>query len=200
MIKKLITLAALSIGASTAMAQASNFTGLSGALSFNLVNASTKLKADGATVNFGESSSNVGGQIAFGQAINPTTILTVGASLGVGSIKAGSGGFDGEDFTIKAKNMFSLYLEPGFLVADTTLVYGKVAYSSLKGQMRVVGEASESETFSGFGFGGGIRTMLNNHSYIQVEVLQTSFGKEGGPSFNVTPSITMGSIGYGIKF
>ena len=200
MSKKLVAFAAASILASSAMAQTANFIGLSGAVNFNLVNASTKLRGDDATVSFGESSTNMSAQIAIGQAINPNTILTVGASYGFGSIKSGSGGFDGEDFTIKGKEIFSLYLEPGLLVSDITLAYGKVAYTTMKGELRIVGEGTGTDTFSGIGYGAGIRTMLNKTSYLQAEVMQTRFGKEGARTVNAQPSVTMGSIGYGFKF
>jgi opacity protein-like surface antigen len=194
--KKLVVIAAASIVASSAMAQVSNFTGLSGALNINLINASSKIQDDEDTLGLGESSTSVGGQIAVGQAISPSAVVSIGASLNAGTIKSGFI----NDSNIRAKNMYSFYIEPGMLVSNSTLAYGKLAYSSFKGTVRYSDGSTDSETFNGFGLGGGIRTMLNDRSYLQVEVMQTNFGKEGGPSFNVKPTVTMGSIGYGFKF
>jgi opacity protein-like surface antigen len=198
--KKIVIAAAITVLASSAMAQASNFTGWSAAGNLNMVSASTELSGGGASVNFGETSQNFSVGVAHGIQLDAKTILTVGGTYGIGSIKAGSGGFDNDDFTIKGKNMYSLYVEPGVLMSNTTLAYGKVAYSSMKGELSVAGVGSGTETFTGFGYGAGIRTMLDKTTFIQVEVVQTKYGSKSDEGVSFQPAATVGSIGFGMKF
>ncbi len=198
--KKLAIAAAMTVIASSAMAQASNFTGWSAAGNVNFVNASTELSGGGATVSFGEASQNFSVGVSHGTQLDNNTILTVGGTYGIGNIKAGKGGFDNDEFTIKGKKMFSLYVEPGFMMSNTTLAYGKVAYSSLTGELSVDGGGTGTEKFTGFGYGAGIRTMLDKTSFVQVEFVQTKYGSQTDDGLTGKPSTTVGTIGYGIKF
>jgi len=198
--KKLAIAAAMTVIASSAMAQASNFTGWSATGNLNMVSAVTEISGGGSSVSFGETSQNFSIGASHGTQLNENTILTVGGTYGIGNIKAGSGAFDADDFTIKGKNMYSLYVEPGVLMSNNTLAYGKVAYSSMKGELSVAGAGSESETFTGFGYGAGVRTMLDKTTFIQVEFVQTKYGSKGGADLAAKPSATVGSIGFGVKF
>lgn len=100
---------------------------------------------------------------------------------------------------LKIKNHLSLYVEPGLLVSDKTLAYGKLSYDSAKAV--VTEEREESKSIKGTGFGFGIRTMIDKTSFVQVEVKQIGFRSIDvldGTSAKAKASI--GTIGFGMKF
>lgn len=199
--KKLAIAAAMTVIASSAMAQASNFAGWSAGANLNLASASTDLTISGVNFKQGDVSQFVNLQAAHGFAIDSKSVLTVGGTYSIGKMKAGAiHDSNGDGYEIKAKNMYSLYVEPGYLVSDTTLAYGKLAYSSMKGELTVSTGDSADETFKGFGYGAGIRTMLDKTTFIQVEVVQTKYDSKTDGALTAKPAATVGSIGFGIKF
>jgi opacity protein-like surface antigen len=70
----------------------------------------------------------------------------------------------------------------------------------MKGELSVAGVGSGTETFTGFGYGAGIRTMLDKTTFIQVEVVQTKYGSKSDEGVSFQPAATVGSIGFGMKF
>lgn len=199
--KKLAIAAAITVIASSAMAQASNFTGWSAGANLNFVSASVDLDISGTGFKQGDASQNFSLQAAHGFAIDSKSVLTLGGTYSIGNMKAGSvHDSNGDGYEIKGKNMYSVYVEPGYLVSDTTLAYGKLAYSSMKGELSVSTGDTGSETFKGFGYGAGIRTMLDKTTFIQVEVVQTKYDSKSDGGLTAKPSATVGSIGFGVKF
>ncbi len=198
--KKNVTVIAFVAAASGAFAQTSNFEGFSGALNLNSASTNIKLASDGDTFDgVGQQSWNGSVRAAYGFALSPTTVVSIGATYGLGKLKAGSINFGDDGLNLKIKNHLSLYVEPGLLVSDKTLAYGKLSYDSAKAV--VTGEDEESKSIKGPGFGFGIRTMIDKTSFVQVEVKQIGFRSvdlQDGTSAKAKASI--GTIGFGMKF
>lgn len=199
--KKFIVLAAAAAACSTsAFAQVSNFTGPSvgvnldhTAVSNQITDASTDL--DG----LGQQSVGVSLQAAYGFDLSPSSVLSIGATYSLTDAKAGHIK-DNSTVTFKGKNAYSIYLEPGVLISDKTLAYGKVSYESVKMSAEDTG-GSDSKNINGVGYGFGIRTMLDKAWSLQAEVKHVKYGSEALDSTTTfKTSATIGTIGLGYKF
>ena len=79
-------------------------------------------------------------------------MLSVGATYALDALKAGS--YSSDTATIKAKNLYTVYVEPAYVIG-TTAMYGKLAYIATKGVL-TVSSVDYSENFTGSGYGFGI--------------------------------------------
>jgi hypothetical protein len=198
---KTIMTAAVCIAMATgASAQISNFEGLSGAVKLNSV--ATLLGLTGEEGSFPTGEQSLGGsvQLAFGFVASPSTVISVGAEFGLGKAKGAD--FKGIDIDtqIDTKEQLSLYVEPGWLINDTTLAYGKLSHEAAK-FVRSADGSKVTKSSKGTGFGFGIRTMLNKASFLQVEVKQADYSSVDFVERRLKkPKATVGSIGVGIRF
>lgn len=161
--------------------------------------------ADGeiALDGIGQQSFGTSLQAAYGFALSNDTVVSVGGTYALTKDKSGNLEMDGDQVQFKNKNQMSLYVEPGYLVSNTTLAYGKVSYESAKMTVAVAGSEGGSQKVNGLGFGFGIRTMLDKNLSLQAEVKQVKYGAEnfdddGSAKFKT--SATVGTIGLGYKF
>ena len=203
--KKIITLATVVAAFSTsAFAQVSNFTGYSAGVNLDhtAVNYENSYSSGGNDNGFGQQSVGVSIQGAYGLALSNSVILSIGANYSLvdsKSYEASSG--TGISITDKLKNQYSLYLEPGYLVSEKTLAYGKVSYESAKGTEDQTGQASISKDLHGMGYGFGIRTMLDKNLSLQAEIKSVKYGSESSSATSqFKTSATVGTIGLGYKF
>lgn len=200
--KKIISAAALIVAATGASAQASNFGGFFVGLNLNTVSVGTELTVSPTLFeNVGQQSFNAGLQAAYGFVVSPSAVVTVGAAYGLGSFKAGKMSSTSGVEELKLKNPLSVYVEPGFLIANTTLVYGKLSYEKAKLSGTYSG-GTNSESINGTGFGFGLRTMLDKASYIQIEVKQIGYGSARfeGDANDFKTKATVGTVGFGYRF
>jgi outer membrane immunogenic protein len=198
--KKILTAAAIAALASTqALAQASNFTGFSAAANVNTSSANTEIRGGGVSGKTGDSSQNVTLQAAYGLAVGSNGVLGFGATYGLGDVKAGSFSAGGDRYDIKGKDMYSLYVEPGYAVSNSTLVYAKLAYLGMKGESSFNG-ATGSDNFDGVGYGLGVRTLLDKNLFLQVEFKQSDYSEQTVNNVSYKPSGSTGTIGIGYRF
>lgn len=201
---KKIIVVAMALAATSVFAQASNFGGFSAGLNLNTVSTNVKATYDGAGSfdGIGQQSWNGSVQAAYGFVTSPSTVVSVGASYGLGNSKAGTLKVDGgSTYEVKTKNQLSVYVEPGFLFSNSTLVYGKLGYERVKGISSVDGDESGSDKLKGSSFGFGLRTMLDKTSYVQVEVRQLGYSSvtvQDVGSYKV--KATVGTAGFGYRF
>jgi hypothetical protein len=210
--KKIIAVAALSMASAASNAQVSNFTGFSGVVNLNAVSVNSKTTfvddIDGTAIfdGTGQQSWNGSLQAAYGFDLSPSSVISIGATYGLGKSKAGMLSFGDGAFVSKAnlKNQLSIYVEPGYLVADKTMIYGKIGYESgkLVGTVNDSGDiTSGSVKVKGSSFGFGVRTMVSKTSFIQAEVRQVGYkSKETFEGIFVKPKALVGTIGFGMKF
>jgi hypothetical protein len=172
---------------------ASGFTGFSAAANANASTSSTEVRSGNGYADMGKSSQDVSLQAAYGFALGNNYVLGLGATYGLGDLKYGSSSVGAGN--LKGKDAYSIYLEPGYAISNSTLVYGKLAYLSMKGEVR-----GASEDFSGVGYGVGIRHKLNKNLYLQGEITQSEYSDETMLNTTYKPSGTTGTVGIGYQF
>jgi len=103
------------------------------------------------------------------------------------------------NFTATQKNRFGIFLAPGAVINNDTLIYGKLSYNSMKGELSA-NDGSLSETFRGIGYGFGVKTMISPTVFMKVEVNRISYGGEIIDGVTYKPSGTTGVLGIGTSF
>jgi len=188
--------AIIALVAPTAFAQARNFEGFS--LGANLESARTTTN----TVAIGSDSGNgfgLGLQAQYSIAYGNQFVLGLGATLSTGKRKAGTLGT--ADFT--TKNATSLDLAPGYAISDSLLVYGKISSISLTavGATTATGTEIGSESMSGFGYGLGVRSMIDKNIFIQAGYDSNRYSEKASTSLGTfSGSSSVFSLGAGYKF
>lgn len=181
-------------------AQANNFAGFSVAANVNASTATSKLSAPGTSVNMGESSQNASLQAAYGLALGSNFVLGLGGTVALGDMKLGSFTSGATTVALKATEMYSLYIEPGYAVSNSTLVYAKVAYISTKAELAMTGFSTGTKDFDGVGYGIGIRTKLSKNLFLQAEFAQSDYNEATSNGSSFKPSATTGTVGIGYQF
>lgn len=183
-----------------AFSQIRNFDGPRLGVNLNVANASNEFSVGGASFKNGDASQTGSLQAAYGFAVSDSIVLGVGLAYGPGDIKAGSAATGGVGYELKAKDLYSLYFEPGVLVANATLAYGKLSYQGMKGETKLTTGATLSDNFIGTGYGAGIRTMLSSNLYLQAEFEQIGYTEKSNSGVTSKPTITLGTLGLGYRF
>lgn len=177
------------------------FEGFSAGANLNFANAATELTVSSVKYSQGGPNSQFASvQAAYGFATGKDWILSLGLSYGLGDAKSGEITASGSGYNLKARNIWNVYLEPGVKVNTSTLAYGKIAYSGMKGILTVTNGTSDSEKFTGWGYGAGVRVMTSPTMYWQVEFVQTNFDSKTDNGLTAKPSATVGTVGFGMKF
>lgn len=204
--KKLLIAAtvAASCFAPQAFAQANDFAGFSVAANVNTATAATKISGNGQSgqsFSLGESSANASLQAAYGLTFSSNFVLGFGGTVALGDLKAGSLNYgQGSAFAIKATDMYSVYIEPGYPVSNSTLVYAKLAYLTMKGEFSSPNSSNMSQDFDGIGYSVGIRAKLSKNIFLQAEFAQSDYNEVTKLGAAYKPSTTTGTVGLGYQF
>ncbi len=179
---------------SYAQADAQNFQGLRVGGNLNMIGASTKV--DGSTNDGTFGGNNIGGGItvAVSQRISNKVIIGVGASFSNSKMKSATGSTGSE---IKGKNLWTAFFEPGVVVGENTLLYGKAGYAGMKGSLD---EFNTAYGFKGYVYGLGIRTMVVDSLYVEVEALQYKFDSKEIEGMTFETKATSANVGVGYIF
>ena len=179
-----------------AQADAQNFQGLRVGGNLNMTGASTKVVHSTNDGTFG--GNNIGGGItvAVSQRISNKVIIGVGASFSNSKIKSGTSDVAPIN-VLKGKNLWTAFIEPGVVVGGNTLLYGKVGYAGMKGS---ADEFVSSYGFKGYVYGLGIRTMVVDSLYLEVEALQYKFDSKEIEGVTYENKATSANVGVGYIF
>lgn len=201
LVKKIILTAMLALLVSGASAQISNFTGFSAGINLNATAITTRMEANnlGEIERIGTQSWNGSAQTAYALALSPSSVVSAGLMYGLGASGAGTISNDNGDLSGEAKSQLSIYVEPGFLVSEKTLVYGKISYERAS-LVTSSGGDSVSRKLTGYGYGAGVRTFLDKSTYLQFETRSMTYNSVKDDGFSATPHALIGSIGFGVKF
>ena len=199
-----------------AMADNSNFTGFSVGLNLNFVEGGLKYSE----VENGQltSTDSMGGKEAtvasiegtYGFTLSPTAVVLIGIEADLSDAKLHeSAYFDviPQTLNIKQKNRYGVSIAPGMVLSKETLLYGKLIYNSMKGEVSGIGERngaanpfSISKTFKGVGYGAGIKTMISKTTFVKAEVVRTNYSGENIDGGDWKPRSTYGTLGIGMNF
>ena len=194
------TTVAATLCVSHAFAQTKGFEGFSLGLNVNSATVSNDFTASGAGAKFSNTSQNGSFQAAYGFPASGIFNIGLGITYALSELKAGTASLGAVNYELKEKDAYSLYVEPGFTLSDSTLAYGKVAYLGMRGETRLSTGTVQGDDFFGWGYGIGIRALMNKNLYLQAEVLQNNYNERSANGLVLKPSATMGTIGIGYKF
>jgi len=190
--------------AKPAFAQSEPFLGASLGYNWNQNSVSTEMNADTTTRVNGIGWTSLGGslQTAYGWGMGSTGLFTIGATYSMTDISAGDFTSSGDSFLLKKRDVYSIYVEPGFRLGGRTLAYAKLAYEGAN--LRAEGKTGDTNlTLKGTGYGFGMRSQLENTQvYLQAEIKQIFYLPVNFPgrSGDVNSSATTGSVGIGYQF
>ena len=193
------TAVAATLVAPQAFAQSAGFSGFGFGLNGYFATTATELSAPAGVVKFGEGSQNASLQAAYGFALGPNGVLGLGVTYNLGDLKGGTFSSAGTSFEMKGKDMYSVYFEPGYALNNAALLYAKIAYVALKGEVSG-GGATNSENFDGVGYGFGVRAKLEKNVFLQIEFMQQDYDAKTMLGASVKPSGTFGTVGIGYQF
>lgn len=197
--KALLTAVLAALATLPVAAQLRPFTGWSLGLNLNRVSTTTEFGGAGITSTMGETDFNSSVQAAYALPLGQHYRLGLGMTVGMGDLKAGSIPLNGSELSFRTRNMYSLYAEPGYALGEATLLYGKVSYLGGRGEESYGGEVF-GKTYAGLGLGAGVRTLLSERLYLQVELLYGDYEWKTARTGAFRPTSTSGSVGLGWRF
>ncbi len=210
--KKLLLIAAMSAATTTPVfAQASNFEGFSAGLGLAAVGVSTKVSEsyDGDSYGLSLGKDNVipGVDLSYTKAIDSKLLVGFGVTYDLAKSKSGEFNLgEGGSIGLEAKNHYSVYVQPQYLLNNTTAVFAKLGYHQMKGSISGdYAAAFTSEKYNGIGYGVGIKTFIDKNLFVQVEgqivdFKQKSFDYGDGYIVSYKPKSTAGIVTLGYKF
>jgi opacity protein-like surface antigen len=179
------TLALLtSVAATPAFSQAKNFAGPSIAIGGGYSSQTYNLKLTDAyddsfiATDNGKNDFSALIDLGYGIQVDKNFILSIGGTYDLTKSKVKpTEFFDGaaeETTTIQSelKNHYSLYLQPTYLLNDSTGLFAKLSYNFVKSVGKISVDAdsvSNSKNLEGWGYGIGAKTFLDKNLYVQVE-------------------------------
>jgi hypothetical protein len=180
-----------------ASADTKNFEGLSVGLNLNLISSGLKVTdgADAIDSFGGKEATSAALDLAYGLKIGDTGVLTLGLDVDLSNPTIFQATLDGENLSAKQKNRYGVYVAPGTAINKDTLLYGRLGYNRLKGEITLGGDTG-SETYNGVSYGLGVKVMISKDAFVKVEANRLTFSSKDG----LEPSATVGTIGVGIKF
>lgn len=222
--KKLIALAVMAAACSpSTFAQVSNFDGFSASLavgSQKTESPSRALLVDGADIGYKVGASSASATTTVGS-INYTTSIdkqfTLGydLSMNLAKLKAGTATFydngtaDGSS-AVKMDSSYTISLVPGYLIDSSTMVYGKVGYTTAKISNKDNSDgATEKLTFNGYSYGVGLKKLIEKNLFFFGEANMTKLnekewnGKSDGGALlkqKIKGDTTSFLVGIGYKF
>lgn len=203
--KKLLALT-LALSATTVFAQSSNFEGFSAGVSISAVGVDTKVSSnEGYGFNLGENNIIPGVDLSYSMPLGKQTLVGFGFTYDLAKSKSGEITGDGS-IGLETKDHYSVYVQPQYLLNNTTAVFGKLGYHKIKGTISGTYAANfTSENFTGIGYGVGIKTFIDKNLFIQVEGQIVDFKKKsfdygGGEVISYKPKSSAGIITLGYKF
>jgi hypothetical protein len=194
------SLAASLLVATPAFAQHLKFEGLSLGLNLNFPSTTVDYSVGGISGNKSNATNDGSVQAAYSYRGQEGYVVGLGATYSPGEPKAGTVTLGSVDYDWKGKDLYSLYIEPGFVVSNTTLAYGKLSYQAANGEIKLSSGQTAKDDYAGYGFGVGLRTMLNTNIYLQAEIMQINYNEKTTLGLTAKPSSTQGSFGVGYQF
>lgn len=220
--KKLLLVAALSVATTSVFAQAKNFEGPSAALTIGAVGADTQYNendiADDSTtkLNSGKTSLVSGLDLSYAKAVDANWLIGFGITYDFTKTKSGefssTNGAESGSLSISGKNHYSIYVQPTYALNNSTAIFAKLGYHSLKGVvegsyddgLNPVESGSVSAKFKGIGYGVGVKTYINKNLYIQAEAQIVDYKKKTFTEVDYSESYKIksnaGIISVGYKF
>lgn len=188
----------------SAHAQSTNFEGVQ--LSIGLSAGSMTLKNTDITNNQFQNEGKSYGipkiGASYGYKLNENFVLTTSLAYDLGSATINET-LDNAQRSEKQKNHWSFSIEPGYLINEKTMVYGKISHHSMKIDYKrnflsgnLAGQtAAASSSHTGHGIGIGLKTMIATNLGVGFEIEKVNY-KDKRPLFIRSGGTTTDTISY----
>jgi hypothetical protein len=206
--------------ATPALSQSKNFAGPSIAVSGAFVAGDVEVTADNgldnASSNFGKSNIIPSVDLSYGIPLDNNFLINIGATYDLSKSTLGEANAFVSPHTysekITIKDHYSLYVQPTYVISNTSAVFAKLSYNFAKGTLTetatdlAVESFTASRNIEGFGYGVGLKSLLSNNLYIQVEAGIDEYDKESATdsdnsiTYSFDPKVVTGKISIGYKF
>ena len=176
------------------------FEGLSMGVNTEFKSTTVELSPTGGSLSgFGQQNTGVSVSADYGVSISDRVILLFGGKMDLTDttiLKIESGDYSA---TLKEKNHYSVFIAPGVILNNTTLGYVKLSYETSDAVIEASG-LSNSEKYSGMGYGAGFRTQLNGGWYANIEAMRVVFDTKSFGAVSTKTGSTVAAVGLTYKF
>ena len=190
--------------ATNVLAQAKNFAGPSLAINGGYVSGNTKLTNGASSIDFGENTTIGGADIAYTFPVDNNFFVALGATYDFGKTKGGKVSDPEDNLTLSLDEHYSFYIQPGYTINNNTAIFAKLSHNQAEGKIAVTTTGnyggSATKDISGWGYGFGIKSLLNNNFFIQAEVSLVEYDSETVGTTKVEAEVVSGIISVGYKF
>lgn len=210
--------------ATPALSQTKNFAGPSIAIgagysSYNPEGLIEESAGSTSTLDTGKNAFKYLADLSYGFVANNNLVVSLGATYDFNDSEAtfvSATEPEGEDTNTvsikgKLKDHYSLYVQPTYLLNNSTGIFAKVSYNYAKNSIKLTENATSvsfSENLEGWGYGVGAKTFLNDNLYLQFEGSLVKYDKQSksiiGELENYTisakPEVLSALISIGYKF
>jgi opacity protein-like surface antigen len=193
------TLALLaSVAATPALSQTKNFAGPSMAISISSIGSEVGIVlADGTDLGTtGKTDAVYGLDLSYSVPIDNKFLIAFGGTYDLN--KQDAGNLVGI-ISFKVKERYSLYLAPTFTINDNSALFLKAGWHNMKAEATADG-VSDSENFEGWGYGAGIKVMIDKNLYAQAELQTVDYGSKTSDGEKIDIKTSAGIISIGYKF
>ena len=212
-LSSLLILTALFVTAD-ANAQSKKFEGFSVAVGATTVGTRNGLSVTdtsanvNASLDLGKTDSTLTAEVGYTMPLNNNFAVELGLNADQNnSINAGRFSEGGVAVNFTAGSHYSIYIKPMYKINDSSSLFFKLGSHSVKGKTSIKeGAVSDSAegTYTGTGYGGGIKSYLNNNVFIQAELTITDYNRKtfvsGDTTTSYQPNSTAGTILVGYQF
>jgi len=182
--------------ATNVLAQTKNFAGPSLGLSYSSISGSVDASIEGTTfASVGDKDDVFSIDLSYAAPIDNKFLLAFGATYDLNDTKMGN--LLGAN--VKYKDHYSFYLAPTYALTENSALFLKAGYHKMKGEVSDGGD-SYSQSFSGMGYGAGIKVMLDKNLYAQAELQRVNYSSETQDGYSFDPTTSAGIISIGYKF
>jgi opacity protein-like surface antigen len=137
--------------------------------------------------------------------------LGLGATYDLNKMESGKYTLDNNDsgLSSKVEDHYSIYLQPTYALNDSTSLFVKVGYHSVKSTiddsvMQFFLLPKTTKTLNGLGYGFGITTFLNANLFVKTEIGFVDYGSTAiaaqGAYTKHELTSTSGTVSLGYKF
>jgi opacity protein-like surface antigen len=212
-LSSLLILTALFVTAN-ANAQSKKFEGFSVAVGATTVGTRNGLSVTDTSANvnagldLGKTDSTLTGEVGYTMPLNNNFAVELGLNADQNnSINAGRFSEGGVAINFTAGSHYSIYIKPMYKINDSSSLFFKLGSHSVKGKTIIKEGAVSSSaegTYTGTGYGGGIKSYLNNNVFVQAELTLTDYNRKtfvsGDTTTSYQPNSTAGTILVGYQF
>jgi len=215
-IKKLSSLLVLTtfLVATESSAQSKKFDGFSVAVGASTVGTRNGLSVTdtsanvNASLDLGKTDATFTGEVGYTWPLQNSFAVELGLNADQNNtINAGRFAEGGVSVNFTAGSHYSIYIKPMYKINDSSSLFFKLGSHSVKGKTTIkegTVNASAEGTYTGTGYGAGIKSYLNNNVFIQAELTITDYNKKtfvsGDTTTTYQPNSTAGTILIGYQF